>query len=55
MVGAGSTLDLQNSWSLVLTRSGSSAGYGAYTVKFNDQGFDLAGSSIPATINPMSD
>jgi prepilin-type N-terminal cleavage/methylation domain-containing protein len=42
----------QNSWSLTLTRMGSSAGYGAYTVVFTDQGYD-AGSTILSEISPL--
>lgn len=50
----GSTSSLQDSWSLTLTRTGSSSGYGAYTVIFTDQGFDSTNSTIPSGINPMS-
>ena len=53
-ISAGSTGDLQDSWSMTLTRSGSSAGYGAYTVTFTDQGFDSTNSTIPSDINPVS-
>ncbi len=42
--------DIQNSWKLTLTRTGASAGYGAYTVTFTDQGFDST-----STINTMTD
>jgi prepilin-type N-terminal cleavage/methylation domain-containing protein len=49
----GSTSDLEDSWKLTLTRSGSSAGYGAYTVVYTDQGFDST-SDIPAEISPVS-
>jgi type IV pilus assembly protein PilA len=54
-VGAGSTSNLEDSWSLTLTRVGASAGYGAYTVTFTDDGFDKANSTIAdlADINPM--
>ncbi len=52
-VAAGSTGELQNSWTLTLTRAGSSAGYGAYTVTFTDQGFDKANSTIVDDINPI--
>ena len=56
---AADTSSLQNSWSLTLTRTGSSAGYGAYTVIFTETGFDTTNSTIcqaPANtdINPMS-
>lgn len=49
---AGSTGDLSNSWSSTLTRSGSSSGYGAYTVIFTESGFDTTNSTIPNDINP---
>lgn len=54
-VGPGSTGDLSSSWSLTFTRSGPSAGYGAYTVIFTDQGFDATDSTISGfpDINPM--
>ena len=54
-VSAGSTSSLEDSWKLTLTRTGASAGYGAYTVTFNEQGYDSGDSTIndlPA-INPM--
>lgn len=55
-IGPGSTSDQEDSWSLTLTRAGSSAGYGAYTVTFTDQGFQPAPeSTIPAAINPIGD
>jgi type II secretory pathway pseudopilin PulG len=52
-VAPGSTGDQQNSWTVTLTCSGSSAGYGAYTVTYTDQGFDSTNSTIPSDINPM--
>ena len=54
-VAAGSTGNLEDSWRLTLTRTGSSAGYGAYTVTFTEEGFDGANSTITdhADINPM--
>ncbi|MEW4568897.1 prepilin-type N-terminal cleavage/methylation domain-containing protein [Tautonia sp. JC769] len=45
--------DIQDSWTLTLTRTGSSAGYGAYTVTFTDQGYDSTNSDIDAEINPI--
>ncbi len=51
---AGSTASLEDSWTLTLTRSGPSAGYGAYLVVYTDQGFDTANSTIPDAINPLS-
>jgi type IV pilus assembly protein PilA len=50
---AGSTSDLEDSWTLTLTRAGSAGGYGAYTVVFTDQGYDSTNSTIDAKINPM--
>jgi type IV pilus assembly protein PilA len=46
---------LENSWSLTLTRTGSSAGYGAYTVVFTQDGYDTS-STIQGypDINPLS-
>ena len=51
---AGSTASLEDSWTLTLTRSGPSAGYGAYLVVYTDQGFDSTNSTIPDAINPLS-
>lgn len=44
----------ETTWSLQLTRAGASAGYGDYTVSFNEDGYDTdaTASSIPAAINP---
>jgi prepilin-type N-terminal cleavage/methylation domain-containing protein len=44
---------LETGWELTLTRSGSSAGYGAYTVVFNQDGFDTTNSTISAEISPL--
>ena len=54
-VEEGSTASLEDSWTLTLTRAGASAGYGAYTVTFTEQGYDSANSTINAKpdINPM--
>ena len=54
-VGPG-TGTIQNSWTLTLTRTGASAGYGAYTVTFTDQGYDSTNSTIQGIpdINPIS-
>jgi prepilin-type N-terminal cleavage/methylation domain-containing protein len=54
-VAAGDTGDLEDSWTLTLTRSGASSGYGAYTVTFTQDGYDAANSSIDGLpdINPM--
>lgn len=45
--------DLETGWELTLTRVGASAGYGAYTVVFNQDGFDPANSTIQAEISPL--
>jgi prepilin-type N-terminal cleavage/methylation domain-containing protein len=50
---AGASGDLEDSWSLTLTRTGAAAGYGAYTVTFTDQGYDGDNSNIPDKINPI--
>ena len=47
-IAAGSTDDLEDSWQLTLTRVGASAGYGAYTVTFTEQGYDSENSTITA-------
>jgi prepilin-type N-terminal cleavage/methylation domain-containing protein len=56
---AGSTGSLESSWTLTLTRTGSSAGYGAYLVTFNESGFDLnstiaSDATMNADINPLN-
>ena len=53
--GAGAGDPLERTWSLTLTRTGASAGYGAYTVTFTEQGFDSTNSTIASMpeINPM--
>jgi prepilin-type N-terminal cleavage/methylation domain-containing protein len=55
-VGAGTTGRLEDSWTLTLTRTGASAGYGAYTVTFTQDGYDASNSTIDGyrAINPMS-
>jgi type IV pilus assembly protein PilA len=45
--------DLSNGWSLTLTRTGASAGYGAYTVTFTETGFDTSSGTL--NINSLSD
>ncbi len=49
---------LQDSWTLTLTRTGSSAGYGAYTVTFTETGFDTTDGALNIytlpDINPIS-
>jgi prepilin-type N-terminal cleavage/methylation domain-containing protein len=48
-----SASSLETGWELPLTRLGASAGYGAYTVIFNEEGFDKTNSTIPDEINPF--
>ena len=54
-IGPGGTSSIQDSWTLTLTRTGASAGYGAYTVTFTQDGYDATNSTIDAVpaINPM--
>ena len=54
-IAAGSTASLEDSWTATLTRQGASAGYGAYTVVFTQDGYDPVASTIAALpdINPM--
>ncbi|MDD2772572.1 MAG: prepilin-type N-terminal cleavage/methylation domain-containing protein [Elusimicrobiales bacterium] len=40
-------------WSLSLFRTGSSAGYGKYVVRFTETGY-MTDSNIPVDINPMA-
>ena len=51
----GDTTNLEDSWSITLTRQGASSGYGAYTVVFTQDGYDAATSTIEGLpdINPM--
>ncbi|MEM9586866.1 MAG: prepilin-type N-terminal cleavage/methylation domain-containing protein [Planctomycetota bacterium] len=53
-IGAGTSGSLEDSWSLTLTRSGNSSGYGAYTVTFTEDGPDAANSTIDPEINPQA-
>ena len=55
VIAAGGTASLEDSWSLTLTRSGASAGYGQYTVTFTEEGYDANASTISGKddINPM--
>jgi len=54
-VAAGDSASLEDSWTLTLTRQGASAGYGAYTVTFTQDGYDSVNSTIEGLpdINPM--
>ncbi len=53
-VAAGGSGSLEDTWTLTLTRAGSSSGYGAYTVTFTEEGYDALNSSIDSEINPQS-
>lgn len=55
-IAAGTTGSLEDSWSLTLSRTGASAGYGAYTVTFTEEGYDAGNSTIEQSeaINPMA-
>jgi prepilin-type N-terminal cleavage/methylation domain-containing protein len=54
-IAPGSTLSLEDSWTLTLSRQGASSGYGAYTVTFTQDGYDPLSSTIQGlpAINPM--
>ncbi len=52
VVSAGPT-GIQNSWTLTLTRTGASGGYGEYTVVFTEDGYSTS-STIVADVSPMS-
>jgi prepilin-type N-terminal cleavage/methylation domain-containing protein len=41
-------------WSGSLTRNSGSSSYGAYTVAWNQNGFDSTNSTIPQTISPVT-
>jgi len=43
----------ETSWTLTLTRTGASAGYGEYTVVYTHEGFDVENSTIVGDISPM--
>jgi prepilin-type N-terminal cleavage/methylation domain-containing protein len=44
---------LETGWELTLTRAGAAAGYGPYTVVFNQDGFDSGTSTIVSEISPL--
>lgn len=41
-------------WAGTLTRMSASSSYGAYTVSWNQDGFDAANSTIPQVISPVT-
>lgn len=55
-VQPGTSGDLEDSWSLTLSRQGASAGYGAYTVSFTEEGYDSQNSTLDQhpDINPQA-
>ena len=57
-VGTVDDAELETTWKLTLTRAGSAAGYGEYTVIFSEEGFDSVNSTVADdehdAINPMS-
>ncbi len=42
----------ETTWSLTMTRQGANTGYGAYTVSYNQDGYNPASSTIIDKINP---
>lgn len=44
---------LETGWEVTMTRSGSSAGFGAYTVVWSHEGFDPTNSTISNDVNPF--
>lgn len=50
---AGAITSDEDTWSMTMTRTGGSSGYGKYTVTFNQNGFDEDESDIPARVNPI--
>jgi len=48
-----SSTSLETGWEITLTRTGASAGYGAYTVVFNHLGFDSVNSTISSEVSPL--
>jgi prepilin-type N-terminal cleavage/methylation domain-containing protein len=51
-VGTPTSTAFQTAWELKLTRTGTSSGYGAYTVVFDQNGFNQSKSTIPADLIP---
>jgi len=44
---------LETGWELTLTRFGHASGFGAYTVVFNQEGFDGTNSTILPQVSPL--
>ena len=57
--GGGQDNTFEEGWKLTLIRVGAAAGYGAYTVTFTEEGFDVADSTVADAdhdaINPMAE
>ncbi len=51
-VGSLTSTAFETAWELKLTRTGTSSGYGAYTVVFDQDGFNQSKSTIPADLIP---
>ena len=50
---AGVSGDLEDSWTFTVTRSNATNSYGAYSITYNEAGFDAENSDIITEINPM--
>lgn len=48
-----SATSLETGWEITMTRTGASAGYGAYTVVWGHLGFDKTNGTILDEINPF--
>lgn len=53
-VGNFTSSNWETKWECKLTRNGASSGYGAYTVVWNEQGFNRSGSSIKDELIPVN-
>jgi len=52
--GTNGTLNtLADTWTLTLTRSGTSGSYAGYTVVYTQNGYDSTNSTIPAAVSPL--
>ena len=49
-----SASSLEDGWEITMTRSGSTAAYGAYTVVWSHDGFDANTSTIENGVNPFA-
>lgn len=53
-VGSPTSADYETEWEVVLTRTAPASGYSAYTVVFDENGFDQVNSTIPAELIPFN-